>query len=58
MIQLHTKTFVYLCLSFRINLDSIQAEASALLNRLKEASKKVSNSVDDVKQQFTEVFEV
>uniref|UniRef100_A0A8C8CXL7 Inverted formin 2 n=1 Tax=Oncorhynchus tshawytscha TaxID=74940 RepID=A0A8C8CXL7_ONCTS len=37
-----------------INLDSIQAEASALLNRLKEASKKVSNSVDDVKQQFTE----
>ncbi|XP_036818334.1 inverted formin-2 isoform X4 [Oncorhynchus mykiss] len=40
-----------------INLDSIQAEASALLNRLKEASKKVSNSVDDVKQQFTEVFE-
>ncbi|KAM9571105.1 inverted formin-2-like isoform 2-T2 [Salvelinus alpinus] len=40
-----------------INLDSIQAEASALLNRLKEASKKVYNSVDDVKQQFTEVFE-
>ncbi|XP_029531181.1 inverted formin-2-like isoform X2 [Oncorhynchus nerka] len=40
-----------------INLDSIQAEASALLNRLKEASKKVSISVDDVKQQFTEVFE-
>uniref|UniRef100_A0A674EGK8 Inverted formin 2 n=1 Tax=Salmo trutta TaxID=8032 RepID=A0A674EGK8_SALTR len=37
-----------------INLDSIQAEASALLNRLKEASKKVSNSVDDVKQQYAE----
>ncbi|CAB1335125.1 unnamed protein product, partial [Coregonus sp. 'balchen'] len=36
-----------------INLDSIQAEASALLHRLKEASKKVSISVDDVKQQFT-----
>uniref|UniRef100_A0AAZ3QLT9 Inverted formin 2 n=1 Tax=Oncorhynchus tshawytscha TaxID=74940 RepID=A0AAZ3QLT9_ONCTS len=32
----------------------LEAEASALLNRLKEASKKVSNSVDDVKQQFTE----
>lgn len=58
MIQLHTKRFVYLFLSFRINLDSIQAEASALLNRLKEASKKVSNSVDDVKQQYAEVFEV
>uniref|UniRef100_A0AAY5K420 Inverted formin, FH2 and WH2 domain containing n=1 Tax=Esox lucius TaxID=8010 RepID=A0AAY5K420_ESOLU len=36
-----------------VNLDSIQAEASAIVKRLKEAAKKVSNSVDDVKQQFT-----
>ncbi|XP_029586186.1 inverted formin-2 isoform X3 [Salmo trutta] len=40
-----------------VNLDSIQAEASALLKRLKEAAKKVTNSVDDVKEQFEKVIE-
>ncbi|XP_024293225.1 inverted formin-2 isoform X2 [Oncorhynchus tshawytscha] len=40
-----------------VNLDSIQAEASALVKRLKEAAKKVTNSVDDVKEQFEKVIE-
>ncbi|CAB1330835.1 unnamed protein product, partial [Coregonus sp. 'balchen'] len=40
-----------------VNLDSIQAEASALLKRLKEVAKKVSNSLDDVKEQFTKAIE-
>uniref|UniRef100_A0A8C7RA13 Inverted formin 2 n=1 Tax=Oncorhynchus mykiss TaxID=8022 RepID=A0A8C7RA13_ONCMY len=33
------------------------AEASALVKRLKEAAKKVTNSVDDVKEQFEKVVE-
>uniref|UniRef100_A0A8C7G453 Inverted formin 2 n=1 Tax=Oncorhynchus kisutch TaxID=8019 RepID=A0A8C7G453_ONCKI len=33
------------------------AEASALVKRLKEAAKKVTNSVDDVKEQFEKVIE-
>ncbi|KAM6961290.1 inverted formin-2-like [Aplochiton taeniatus] len=40
-----------------VNLESIQSEASALLKRLKEAAKKVSNSVEDVKQQYSKVIE-
>ncbi|XP_041703514.2 inverted formin-2 isoform X2 [Coregonus clupeaformis] len=40
-----------------VNLDSIQAEASALLKRLKEVAKKISNSLDDVKEQFTKAIE-
>ncbi|XP_055028909.2 inverted formin-2 isoform X1 [Misgurnus anguillicaudatus] len=36
-----------------INLDSIQAETSGLLKRLRDAEKKVSSSVDDVRDQFT-----
>ncbi|KAJ7989072.1 hypothetical protein DPEC_G00315750 [Dallia pectoralis] len=40
-----------------VSLDSIQAEASAIVKRLKEAAKKVSNSVDDVKRQFTKAIE-
>uniref|UniRef100_A0A673YQ53 Inverted formin 2 n=1 Tax=Salmo trutta TaxID=8032 RepID=A0A673YQ53_SALTR len=35
----------------------LEAEASALLKRLKEAAKKVTNSVDDVKEQFEKVIE-
>lgn len=42
---------------FRVNLDSIQAEANALLKRLTGASNKVS-STDDVKEQFQKVMEV
>lgn len=42
----------------RVNLDSVQSEASALLKRLNETSKKVSNSVDEVKEQYTKVLEV
>ncbi|KAJ3612980.1 hypothetical protein NHX12_019237 [Muraenolepis orangiensis] len=40
-----------------INLDSTQAETSGLLKRLKETAKKVSNSVDDVKQQYAKIIE-
>ncbi|KAL0969179.1 hypothetical protein UPYG_G00223530 [Umbra pygmaea] len=40
-----------------INHDSIQSEASSLLKRLKEIEKKVSNSVDDVKQLFSKAIE-
>lgn len=39
-------------------MDSIQAEAGALLKRLNEAVKKVSNSVDDVKEQYENVLQV
>lgn len=42
----------------RINLDSIQSEAGALVSRLTTAKKKVSGSVDEVKEQFTKVIEV
>ncbi|XP_073682835.1 inverted formin-2-like isoform X1 [Garra rufa] len=40
-----------------INLDSIQAETSQLLKRLRDAEKKVSSSVEDVKQQFLGLIE-
>lgn len=42
----------------RINLDSIQSEASALVSQLALTTKKVASSVDDVKEQFTKVIEV
>uniref|UniRef100_A0A3Q1CGY7 Inverted formin, FH2 and WH2 domain containing n=1 Tax=Amphiprion ocellaris TaxID=80972 RepID=A0A3Q1CGY7_AMPOC len=35
-----------------VNLDSVQSEASALLKRLNETTKKVSNSVEEVKEQY------
>ncbi len=44
--------------SRRVNLDSVQSEASALLKRLNETSKKVSNSVEEVKEQYAKVLEV
>ncbi|KAM8915931.1 inverted formin-2 isoform 2-T2 [Spinachia spinachia] len=40
-----------------VNVDSIQAEANALLKRLNEAVKKVSSSVDDVKRQYEKVLQ-
>uniref|UniRef100_UPI003AAB4E7D inverted formin-2-like n=1 Tax=Centroberyx gerrardi TaxID=166262 RepID=UPI003AAB4E7D len=40
-----------------VNLDSVQSEASALLKRLNGAAKKVSNSVEDVKEQYAKVIE-
>ncbi|XP_056867784.1 inverted formin-2-like isoform X4 [Takifugu flavidus] len=39
-----------------INLDSIQSEAGALVSRLTMTTKKVSSSVDEVKEQFTSVL--
>lgn len=42
----------------RISLDSIQSEANALVSRLTLTKKKVSSSVDEVKEQFTKVIEV
>lgn len=43
---------------FRINLDCIQSEANALSKRLRDAEKKVSSSVQDVKDQFLTVIQV
>uniref|UniRef100_A0AAQ5YGY5 Inverted formin, FH2 and WH2 domain containing n=1 Tax=Amphiprion ocellaris TaxID=80972 RepID=A0AAQ5YGY5_AMPOC len=40
-----------------VNLDSVQSEASALLKRLNETTKKVSNSVEEVKEQYAKVLE-
>ncbi|XP_068577694.1 inverted formin-2 isoform X2 [Cebidichthys violaceus] len=40
-----------------VNVDSVQSEASALLKRLNEAAKKVSGSVEDVKEQYEKVLE-
>ncbi|XP_067471204.1 inverted formin-2 isoform X3 [Thunnus thynnus] len=40
-----------------VNLDSVQSEASALLKRLNETAKKVSNSVEEVKEQYAKVLE-
>ncbi|XP_077052931.1 inverted formin-2-like isoform X4 [Siphateles boraxobius] len=40
-----------------VNLESIQAETNNLLKRLKDAGKKVSSSVEDVKEQFLVVIE-
>ncbi|XP_077587365.1 inverted formin-2-like isoform X2 [Stigmatopora nigra] len=39
-----------------VNLDSLQSEANTLLKRLNEASKKVSNSADEVKEQYSTVL--
>ncbi|XP_070776084.1 inverted formin-2 [Enoplosus armatus] len=40
-----------------VNLDSIQSEASALQKRLNETAKKVSNSVEEMKEQYAKVLE-
>ncbi|XP_008279616.1 inverted formin-2 [Stegastes partitus] len=40
-----------------VNLDSVQSEASALLKRLNETTKKVSNSAEEVKEQYAKVLE-
>ncbi|XP_018545766.1 LOW QUALITY PROTEIN: inverted formin-2-like [Lates calcarifer] len=40
-----------------VNLDSVQSEASALLKRLNDTAKKVSNSVEEVKEQYEKVLE-
>ena len=42
----------------RVNLDSVQSEASALLKRLNDTAKKVSNSVEELKEQYAKVLEV
>ncbi|XP_068607901.1 inverted formin-2 [Brachionichthys hirsutus] len=39
------------------SLDSVQSEFSALLKRLSETAKKVSKSVEDVKQQYANILE-
>lgn len=43
---------------FRVNLDSVQSEANALLKRLNETAKKVDRSVEEVKEQYAKVLEV
>ncbi|XP_016329619.1 inverted formin-2-like isoform X1 [Sinocyclocheilus anshuiensis] len=40
-----------------VNLDSIRAETSHLLKRLRDTEKKVSSSVKDIKQQFSGLIE-
>lgn len=40
-----------------VNLDSVQSEASALLKRLNETAKKVSNSEDELKEQYAKILE-
>ncbi|XP_061897984.1 inverted formin-2 isoform X2 [Entelurus aequoreus] len=40
-----------------VNLESIQSEANALLKRLNETAKKVSNSVEELKEQYAKVLE-
>ncbi|XP_019725778.1 inverted formin-2 isoform X4 [Hippocampus comes] len=40
-----------------MNVVSVQSEANNLLKRLNEASKKVSNSVEDVKEQYAKLLE-
>ena len=54
----NTRSFLWSLSPFRVNMDSTQAETSALVKRLKETSKKVSDSIDDVKQQYTKIIEV
>lgn len=53
--QTHNGVYVF---APRINLDSIQSEAGALVSRLALTLKKVSSSVDEVKEQFTSVLKV
>ncbi|XP_037551036.1 inverted formin-2 [Nematolebias whitei] len=40
-----------------VNLDSIQSEISTLLKQLNETIKKMSNSEDEVKEQYAEILE-
>lgn len=42
----------------RVNLESVQSEANALLKRLNETKTKVSNSTEEVKGQYCEVLKV
>lgn len=53
--QTHNALYVFVP---RINLDSIQSEAGGLVSRLAMTTKKVSSSVDEVKEQFTSVLKV
>ena len=53
-----TRSFLWSLSPLRVNMDSIQAETSALVKRLKETSKKVSDSIDDVKQQYNKIIAV
>ncbi|XP_016525559.1 inverted formin-2 isoform X2 [Poecilia formosa] len=39
------------------NLESMQAETGALLKQLNDSAKKVSNSVDEVKEQYAKILE-
>uniref|UniRef100_A0A8B9GTQ3 Inverted formin, FH2 and WH2 domain containing n=1 Tax=Astyanax mexicanus TaxID=7994 RepID=A0A8B9GTQ3_ASTMX len=50
-------TLLHHILEVLINLESVQAEASGLCKRLKDAEKKVTSSVPDVKEQFLSVIE-
>ncbi|XP_062296223.1 inverted formin-2-like [Scomber scombrus] len=40
-----------------VSLDCVQSEANALLKRLNESAKKVSNSVEEVKEQYEKVLD-
>uniref|UniRef100_A0A3Q2CXI6 FH2 domain-containing protein n=1 Tax=Cyprinodon variegatus TaxID=28743 RepID=A0A3Q2CXI6_CYPVA len=40
-----------------VNLDSMQSETGLLLKQLNDAAKKVSNSVDEVKEQYSKILE-
>lgn len=40
-----------------VNLESVQNEANGLLKRLNDTAKKVSNSAEEVKQQYTSILE-
>lgn len=50
--------FLSFFFSSRVNLDSVQSEANALLKRLNETKTKVSNSTEEVKGQYCKVLEV
>lgn len=50
--------FDLICFCPRINLDCIQAEASALSKRLRDTEKKVLSSVQDVQDQFLSIIKV
>lgn len=39
-------------------MESMQSETGALLKQLNDSAKKVSNSVDEVKEQYTKILEV
>lgn len=42
----------------RVNIESVQTEANGLLKRLNDSIKKVSKSIDEVKEQYAKVLEV